>query len=143
MAQLGDEGNMMLMCELVDKQDPILLVLAKEIATLHEQKVCPQNHGSETRVDATHAWGDSKTYINAMGISANFAGAKEALIACARPWRSSLVTDMRSNCETRAKANDMRHITKFVSMLQIQISLRHTWCLKSTKTTNQSMLIQK
>lgn len=55
MAQQGDEGDMMLMCELVDEEDPILQVSAKEIAALHEEKVCSQHHGSETRIDATDA----------------------------------------------------------------------------------------
>ena len=53
MAQQGDEGDMMLMCELVDKVDPVLQASAKEIVVLREEKVHCQDHGSETHVDAT------------------------------------------------------------------------------------------
>ncbi|KAE8815217.1 hypothetical protein D1007_07342 [Hordeum vulgare] len=59
------------------------------------------------------AGGDSETYINAMGVSANFAGAKEALIACARPWRSGLATDMRGDSKTRVEATDARGNSEF------------------------------
>ncbi|KAM3256600.1 hypothetical protein ACQJBY_049186 [Aegilops geniculata] len=55
MVQQGDDGDMMLICELVDKEDPILQVSAKEIVALHEKKVRSQDHGLETRVDAMDA----------------------------------------------------------------------------------------
>ena len=92
MAQLGDESDMMLLCELVEKVDPVLQVSAKEIVVLCKEKVHSQDHGSETHVDATDAGGDSETYIDVKGISANFTEADEAITACARPWRSSLYT---------------------------------------------------
>ncbi|XP_045084695.2 uncharacterized protein [Aegilops tauschii subsp. strangulata] len=55
MAQQGDDGDMMLMSELVDEEDPVLQVSAKEIVALREEKVHSQDHGSETRVDAADA----------------------------------------------------------------------------------------
>ena len=81
---------MMLMCELVDEEDPILQASSKEIVELREKKVRSQDRGSETHVDTTDAWGDSESYVDVTGISANFAGADAAIAMCARPWRSSL-----------------------------------------------------
>src|SRR3954466_5973133 len=106
MAQLADEGDMMLMCELVDKEDPVLQVSAKEIVALREGKVRSQDRGSKTRVDATDAGSDFVSYVDVTGISANFAGADAAIAACARPWRSSLVTDLRGISESRVEATD-------------------------------------
>ena len=105
MAQFGDESDMMLMCELVDK-GPVLQTLAKEIVALDEERIHSHDYDSETRVNATDAGGDSESYIDATGISANFAGADAAIAACARPWRSSLVTDLRGISETRVEATD-------------------------------------
>ncbi|KAE8777637.1 hypothetical protein D1007_49611 [Hordeum vulgare] len=109
MAQQGDEGDMMLMYELVDEEDPVLQGSTKEIGALREGKVCSQDHDSKTRVDAMDAGGDSETYTNATGVSAIFAGAKEALIACARPWRSDLVTNMRDDSKIRVEATNAMH----------------------------------
>ena len=80
----------MLMCELVDKQDPVLQEPAKEIVVLVKEKVHLHNHGSETRVDATDTGGDSETCVDATDVGANFTGSDTAKAACARPWRSSL-----------------------------------------------------
>lgn len=75
----------MLMCEFVDEKNPVVQASAKEIVTLHEEKVFSQDHGSETRVDGTDIRGDSEAYADAMDVSAIFAGANEALIALSRP----------------------------------------------------------
>jgi hypothetical protein len=90
MAQQENDGDMMLTCELMDEEDPVLRVPAKEIGALVEEKVCHHNHGSETRIDATDAGGDSETYVNATDVSAISAGAEAAKVACAKLWRSSL-----------------------------------------------------
>ena len=45
-AQQGDDGDMMLMSELVDEEDPDSQVLTKEIVELAEEKVCHQDYGS-------------------------------------------------------------------------------------------------
>ena len=55
MDEEGDDGDMLLMCELMDVEDPVLQASAKEIVTLHEEKVNPQGHDTETRIDATDA----------------------------------------------------------------------------------------
>ena len=91
-AQQGDDGDMTLMSELVDEEDPVLRVPAKETIALVEEKVCHQDYGLETRVEATDAGSDSETYVSIMDVSANFAGADEAMAACAQPWRSSICT---------------------------------------------------
>src|SRR3954468_124555 len=53
MAEEGDDGDMMLMCELVDKEDPDCQALPKVIVTLGEEKVCHHNQAPENCVDAT------------------------------------------------------------------------------------------
>ncbi|XP_073360416.1 uncharacterized protein [Aegilops tauschii subsp. strangulata] len=55
MTQQGDDGDMMLMCKLVDDEDPDSQALTKEIVELAEEKVCHHLHGSETRIYATDA----------------------------------------------------------------------------------------
>lgn len=85
----------MLMCKLVDDEDPDSQALTKEIVELAEEKVCHHLHGSETRIYARDAGGGSKAYVDAMGISANFAGVDAAIAACARPWRSNLCAVQR------------------------------------------------
>jgi hypothetical protein len=55
MAKQGDDGDMMLMCEFVDKEDPVLQASAKEIVGLCEEKVRSQDYDSETLVDSTDA----------------------------------------------------------------------------------------
>jgi hypothetical protein len=87
---------MMLMCKLMDEKNPVLQASAKEIVALHEEKVCLQDHGSESRVDATDAGGDSKNYINATGVSANFAKVVAASVACAQAWRTILCATRHS-----------------------------------------------
>src|ERR1043165_1796876 len=53
MAEEGDDGDMMLMCELVDEKDPESQEMTKVIVTLGEEKVCHHNHTLEDCVDAT------------------------------------------------------------------------------------------
>ncbi|XP_048539779.1 splicing factor 3B subunit 2-like [Triticum urartu] len=65
MVQEDDESDMMLMCELMDEEDPVLQVSAKEIVELREEKVRSQDYGSETRVDVTDAGDDSETCVDA------------------------------------------------------------------------------
>ncbi|XP_073359731.1 uncharacterized protein [Aegilops tauschii subsp. strangulata] len=55
MTQQGDDGDMMLMCKLVDDEDPDSQALTKEIVELAEEKVCHHLHGPETRIYATDA----------------------------------------------------------------------------------------
>ncbi|XBI97710.1 hypothetical protein VPH35_018033 [Triticum aestivum] len=107
MAQQGDESDMMLMCELVDKVDPVLQASAKEIVMLREEKVHYQDHGSETHVDDTDIGGDSEAYGDVTGISANFAGADAAIAACGRPWKSNLAADIDGNPRTYVDATAM------------------------------------
>ena len=65
MAQFGDESDMMLMCELVDEEDPVFQASVKEIVELREEKVRFQDHGSESCVDGMDADGDSKICVDA------------------------------------------------------------------------------
>ena len=66
MAQQGDDGDMMLMCKLVDEEDPDSQALTKEIVELAEEKVFHHDRDSETCVEATDAGSDSETYVSAM-----------------------------------------------------------------------------
>ena len=92
----GDDGDMMLMCKLVDKEDPDCQALTKEIVELVEEKVCHHYRGSETYVETIDAGSDSETYVSVMDVSASFAGADLVVAACAPPWRSGLcVTPLR------------------------------------------------
>ena len=65
-AQQGDDGDMMLMCKLVDEEDPDSQALTKEIVELAEEKVFHHDRDSETCVEATDAGSDSETYVSAM-----------------------------------------------------------------------------
>ena len=71
MAQEGDDSPMHLMCELVDKDDPVLQAVAKETDMLVEEKVFLQF--SETRVDATDTGGDSINHADSTGMKAYMA----------------------------------------------------------------------
>ena len=51
-AQQGDDGDMMLMCKLVDEEDPNSQALTKEIVELAEEKVFQHDRDSETCVGA-------------------------------------------------------------------------------------------
>ncbi|XP_073363674.1 uncharacterized protein [Aegilops tauschii subsp. strangulata] len=107
-AQQEDDSDMMLMCELVDTKDPVLQASAKETVVLREEKVCSQDYGSETRVDATDMGGDFKDYVEVTGLSANFAGSDAAIAACARPWRGSLcvVRPKEVSCDRKSSSKD-------------------------------------
>ena len=51
-AQQGDDGDMMLMCKLVDEEDPDSQALTKEIVELAEEKVFQHDRDSGTCVGA-------------------------------------------------------------------------------------------
>ena len=53
MAQEGDDSPMMLMCELVNEDDPVPQAMAKETDTLVEEKVCLHDQVSNNHTDAT------------------------------------------------------------------------------------------
>lgn len=61
MAEEGDEGDMILMCELVDAEDPVVQAWAEEIVALMDENVCLHGQGPKTHVDAIDVVSDSET----------------------------------------------------------------------------------